>query len=307
TPREKIRFEHGLLGALKRRDFPLTPFPVETVNGGTYVHREVAGRRVYISVFHFLRGEDKYAWNVPGCTMAELRDAARGLALYHNAIAGWEGADFWSGAGFIEQLPGIDKKWRDYARGRDTSPFAACFSRHFHELREEIEWILNSPIRGAYPLLPRLAIHGDYHPGNLKFRDGKMTGMLDFDWSRMDPRCLDLGQAIVYFCARWEKSAAAPLSIRGMDAFLEAYQRGAEETAGVGPLTARERESLPAMTSLGVLALIDWAADEYFNALPDSPNCLGYLRHGVRLLRWLRAEFRVLSSEPGVGFGLLGG
>lgn len=51
--------------------------------------------------------------------------------------------------------------------------------------------------------MSHLVIHGDYHPGNVKFQDGKVSGIFDFDWSNADLRCFDVAIALLYFCSVW--------------------------------------------------------------------------------------------------------
>jgi homoserine kinase type II len=51
----------------------------------------------------------------------------------------------------------------------------------------------NIPSQEKYSAMPRLAVHGDYHPGNLKFQGGKVIAVLDFGWSKIEARCFDVG------------------------------------------------------------------------------------------------------------------
>jgi Ser/Thr protein kinase RdoA (MazF antagonist) len=46
--------------------------------------------------------------------------------------------------------------------------------------------------------LPRTLIHGDFNAGNLLFRQGRLTGLLDFDHARPDARAADLAIATIY-------------------------------------------------------------------------------------------------------------
>ncbi|MDF2671438.1 MAG: aminoglycoside phosphotransferase, partial [Paenibacillus sp.] len=50
--------------------------------------------------------------------------------------------------------------------------------------------------------LPSLIIHGDYHPANIKYSDGKVSGVFDFDWASLQPRVRDIVDGIAYFAAR---------------------------------------------------------------------------------------------------------
>ncbi len=41
----------------------------------------------------------------------------------------------------------------------------------------------------------RLVIHGDWHPGNLLYRDSAIVAVLDFDSARIEPRIIDVANA----------------------------------------------------------------------------------------------------------------
>lgn len=53
--------------------------------------------------------------------------------------------------------------------------------------------------------LPACIIHGDYHPANLKFSNGKVIGVFDLDWATRQPRIRDIVDGILYFAARRKK------------------------------------------------------------------------------------------------------
>ena len=42
-------------------------------------------------------------------------------------------------------------------------------------------------------------IHGDWHPGNMLFRDGKVAVVLDFDAARRNPAVVDLANGMLQF------------------------------------------------------------------------------------------------------------
>ncbi|MFC5647702.1 phosphotransferase enzyme family protein, partial [Paenibacillus solisilvae] len=52
-----------------------------------------------------------------------------------------------------------------------------------------------------YQHLEKLVIHGDYHPGNLKFLNNSVCGLFDFDWISIQPRIRDVVDGIIYFSA----------------------------------------------------------------------------------------------------------
>ncbi len=82
----------------------------------------------------------------------------------------------------------------------DTNDIANYFLEQFDVLINIINII--SPPK-IYHAMPCLAVHGDYHPGYLKYKDGKVTGGFDFGWSEINARCFDVGHAIMHFCTNW--------------------------------------------------------------------------------------------------------
>ncbi|MFA9613150.1 MAG: phosphotransferase [Deltaproteobacteria bacterium] len=292
THENKIKFEHALMKELPERGFDLAPSVVVTKDGSTYAivpEKFAEGNwATCIAVFSYLLGEDRYSWDAPLCTSEELTNAAEVLALYHNTIFGWEGAGNWKEPRIIEQIPLMVKQWRAHAKNAGNSVFDLYFAEHSNYLLETLKESIHYPTRAAYDTLPHLAIHGDYHPGNLKFLNRKISGLFDFDWAKMDARCFDVGLAITYFCSAWEGSEDGNLLLERVISFLDSYQKiEVEDGQELGPLTSPELESLPHMILASNAYVLDWAIGEFYTTHPDAEEYARYLQHGVRLMKWL--------------------
>ncbi|CAN7607631.1 homoserine kinase [Polaromonas sp. LjRoot131] len=91
--------------------------------------------------------------------------------------------------------------------------------------------------------LPRGVVHADLFRDNVMFEDGKLTGFFDFYFAGCDSFLFDLAVCLNDWCidlatgAKDEERSAA---------FVAAYQ-------AVRPLTAQERQLLPAMQRAGAL------------------------------------------------------
>jgi Ser/Thr protein kinase RdoA (MazF antagonist) len=48
--------------------------------------------------------------------------------------------------------------------------------------------------------LPELVIHGDYHGGNLIFRNARIVGVVDYDLAHWCSRAMEVAEAIIAFC-----------------------------------------------------------------------------------------------------------
>lgn len=297
TPEEKVRYEHALLHELQIRRFEFSPRLIATKNGATFVNidRQLKNRthKNYIAVFSFLSGKDKYRWDTPLCSDEELKNAAKMLALYHNTIFNWKGISGWGELNNLDEINWMATKWKVYARNALKSPFDEYFLEQFDYL---LNILNNMPPKEIYNTMPRLAIHGDYHPGNLKFQDGKVIGVFDFDWSKIDARCFDVGLAIMYYCTTWERISDGNLQLDRVESFLGAYQEAAKEIKIIGPLNRLELEYLPHMILMGNLIVVDWILNEFYVTGPDPQEYLKYFRHSASLNRWLEFNWRVLAS-----------
>lgn len=294
---EKIRFEHALLNELQKRKFKFSPLVIATKDGTTYVktgrHLIDQAQENYAAIFSYLPGKDKYRWDTPLCSDEELINAAKMLALYHNTIFDWKCIISWKELSIIDEIKLLAKQWKGYAQNAGKSPFDVYFLKQFDYLLRTLSKI---PSKSAYDAMPRLTIHGDYHPGNLKFQNGKVTGVFDFDWSRIDARCLDVGLAIIYFCSAWDETRDGDLQLDRVDNFLASYQEAAKEIKAIGPLNQLELEYLPEMIKMGNLSVLDWILSDFYSTGSDPREYLKYLRHSVRLNRWLESNYQALTS-----------
>jgi homoserine kinase type II len=110
-------------------------------------------------------------------------------------------------------------------------------------LRAELAYQNHVAASSAFAALPRGPVHADLFRDNVMFDDGRLTGFFDFYFAGVDPFLFDIAVclndwAIDLPTGRHDAERA--------DAFLQAY-------AGVRPLTAAERELLPAMLRAGAL------------------------------------------------------
>jgi len=83
--------------------------------------------------------------------------------------------------------------------------------------------------------LPPAILHGDPHPGNVVVRDGRVRGVIDFDFVHESERVCDVGALLDEFARPGDD---APLDLGRIAPLVAAYEAQA-------PLTAEERASLP--------------------------------------------------------------
>ncbi len=297
---EEIKFEHSIIRCLKEKSFALSAGLLLKKDGTSYVKEvETVSDNVveaYFAVFEFLKGEDKYTWDNPVCSDEELEDSARVLARYHNAVQGLKPEGKRYEPKIIDLLPTIAGNLMKYAKRTGTTKFDYYFLKHLDFTLAVIEGTLSSIKKGDYAKMPQLAVHCDYHPGNLKYRNGRAVGLFDFDWSKIDIRCFDVALAITYFCTTWEGKEDGDLLPDKMEMFLRSYQSESKGMKGVGPLQEEEISCLPLMIKASNLYVLNWDVDDFYIKKLNPYEYLIYLQHNVRFMRWLESNPGILTD-----------
>lgn len=298
---KKIKFEHALLKHLMEQNFGFSPCLFKTRTGKTFVKLKKPSQngknlKYYLTVFNFLQGEDKYSWNHPLCTEQELADAARVLALYHNNVFGWESEKTWAKPVFIDYMPLMVQKWSEYIRMKRNSGFELYFRQHFSSLLRMVQSLQIGALR-TYRRIPQIAIHGDYHPGNLKFQKEKVVAVFDFDWAKVDIRCFDVSLALNYFCSSWNQPHDGQLLLNRVEIFLQAYQQTFKNLKSCYALNDRELHCLPEVMMMSNLSVIDWAVKDFYRKQPDSEEYQHYLQHNVHLMHDLAHKQDLLAAS----------
>ena len=287
---EELICEHSVITHLMQNGFDLVAGVLKTRDGRTYIRREYEGEAAFYAIFEFLRGEDKYTWIDPICEASEIISAAETLARFHQAMAGWKAQGKRQEPRIIELLQNLSEKitaWQDQKKG---TVFDAYLAQNKRLVYQHIGATIDALEQPRFAQLPQVLAHCDYHPGNLKFSQGEVVGLFDFDWSKVETRTFDIGLALVYFFSSWKPETDGQLRLDDMGLFLSAYQAALQGDKRVGPLTGAERQSLPFMIQAGNLYVMNWALLDYYQKEVDADEFLGYLRHHVRMIPWIEDE-----------------
>ena len=110
-------------------------------------------------------------------------------------------------------------------------------------LRSELAYQNHVAESTAYAALPRGPIHADLFRDNVMFRDGQLSGFFDFYFAGVDAWLFDIAVCLNDWAVDLPTGAHDPARAR---AFVQAY-------ASVRPLSAAERQLLPAMLRAGAL------------------------------------------------------
>ena len=290
---EEVEFEHSVIKHLVRKGFDLVARVISTRDGKTFVKQfegeggEDGGGEVFYAVFDFLPGEDKYTWVNPACNDEELKNAAAVLAQFHNAVFDLTPAGKRYEPQIIDLLPVIVENVEKCAEKAGKTEFDAYLLENLGPILETIERTLRAIDEKECEEIVHLVIHCDYHPGNLKFQNSKITGLFDFDWSKVDARCFDVALALTYFCTAWEGKGDGDLQLNKAAVFLGAYQNTLKGAPGVGPLSGIELKYLPHMIDASNVYVLNWTIGDFYSKEVDPQEYLIYLQHGVCTMRWL--------------------
>ena len=221
---EQLPFYLHLMKHLAERGIPV-PAPAADAQGAL-VHR-LAGKPA--AVVDCLRGRSELR---PGVAHCEAVGAM--LARMHLA-----GRDF-----ELEQ-PNL----RGLAWWNETVPIVLPHLEPAQAdlLRAELAYQNHVAAGAAYAGLPRGPVHADLFRDNVMFEDGDLTGFFDFYFAGCDTWLFDLAVCLNDWCVHHsEDEDDGRHEPERAQAMLAAYQ-------SVRPLTALERELLPAMLRAGAL------------------------------------------------------
>lgn len=224
---EGVRWEHRLVEHAAAKGWPV-PLAFPAGEGETAI--EVDGH--VWSLHPFLDGTPPSATSV-----ASRRIMGRLLGRLHHDLESFDDRS---------QRPSFGKVWEldvmvEPAGAGTFNQLLVAFGKEHSELasrvRRERYRNLRELSRLHYPDLPERPVHGDFEPWNLLFKDGQLSGLLDFDQSRRDALACDIAPLLMPFM---------PLETKLAKALLEGYQ-------SVRPLSDLEWELLPSLVRAALL------------------------------------------------------
>jgi homoserine kinase type II len=298
---DEIRFEHSLIEHLVDNGVCPVARLHRTRSGSTfYVQSPRANESMthYYAIFDFIHGEDRYTWVDPHCTPHELRRAGELLAAYHAAVSTLVCNGKRVEKKIVDLLEEVARAWDESPARSKGTVFDRFLAENFELVRRNIAETRAALDRLDVRSLPELVIHCDFHPGNLVFAGEEISGLVDFDWSKVDLRAFDVALAVWYFSASWEGTDNGVLRLDDAHKLLEAYQQALLIPSACAPLSPRELTDLPDLISAANLYVLYWSLRDFFGKDVNPEEYLVYLKHGVACIRWFgqAANLRGLSS-----------
>jgi Ser/Thr protein kinase RdoA (MazF antagonist) len=230
--RASMEYEHAILDAADVKDLPVAA-PCRTKTGNSFA---CIGDDIY-ELFPWIEGIPFD----PG-SLSELNSLATTVALFHRSTSA------------------ITRHKEGQSREDDPDRLVADLVRFVPDAKPQFAdsirdrlAVLRDEVHRRYPVLPRAVIHGDLHPGNVLFRDGRVAVLFDFDWANRQERFRDVGDCILFFCADraepfdtediWSLTQAMRIDTARAATFASGY-------AGVSQIHRSEIDALPIFLSL---------------------------------------------------------
>jgi len=294
---KEILFEHAMITHTMANGFHLLANIVPTRDGDTYVSPVISKNK--FAVFHFLKGEDKYSWDNPLMEDGEYESGAEVLASFHNASQGFEQHDMGRlepiDPGILELIPRFAQSFSHYAKVDYNTKFHSYFTSVLQSILASLKTHrISREDAGRMVLNP---VHGDYHPGNLKFSGGRVVGVFDLDWAKIDLRLFDICLALIYNSVYWGGRNDGNMLSDKCALFLKSYQSTLESIGNLPPLNSVEMDNFPTMMGMANFYLLNWEiSDYYFDSDRNDYEYLAYLKHNVRQMHWIDSHIKELAA-----------
>lgn len=245
----RVAFAHGLLLYLADRGYPVSP-PIRCRAGGDSLL--AINGRIY-ELFAYVRGDRDDGSPASAAAAGEALGSLNRLLFDHRLSAGLKAGplvgSYHAAAAVGEKLQLVPAAVAACDPDTDRDGLQRICAALLRAYREAAQRAGEAGFAGW----PKGIIHGDWHPGNLLYADGRVVAVLDFDSARLEPRAADVANAALQFSMRYGSSADPRTWPPDLD-----FQRFRSLLCGVDRTTARiiEPDELLAIPWLMIEALV---------------------------------------------------
>lgn len=181
----KVAFCHQIQLHLMAQQFPL-PHLIGTRKDNNSL---LQWRGATYELFEFIPGQ-----NYPQ-SLEATGDSGRILALYHKLLENFE-SQYQPSLGSYHMAPAVESGLRQIPKTLAHAP----------NIVQVCDYLLKSYNHAASTVdqlgmetWPKQVIHGDWHPGNMLYRDNRVVAVIDYDSARVLPRILDIANGALQF------------------------------------------------------------------------------------------------------------
>jgi homoserine kinase type II len=129
-----------------------------------------------------------------------------------------------------------------------------------------------------YTMIPKQYIHGDYTPGNILTNNGKVTGIIDFEFCCYDVRPMDLAIAL----------GGGPKALWELDIDLTNISMLTKGFVGICPLTEQELMCIPFLIRLRRAAMFVYFTARFVKGLDNEKWMNGIVDWIFESEEWLK-------------------
>lgn len=273
----RVAFTHALMMHLQSKGFPV-PAIIGTCDDDNSMLQ--LGHRVY-EMFEFIDGERC------GNSLEETMRAGQTLAYFHAAVCDFR-SEWQPPVGSYHRAPNVRAGLNAIPTVSAGNDSVIGHEEDLLQLTQSLHEDYQAAADAAAERIPVVAretiIHGDWHPGNMLFRDGRVVAVIDFDAARRQPPVVDVAYGMLQFSIL--RAATAPdlwpdfFDEARMRRFLAGYRDEA------GELDPAQRLAVPDLMIEALIAeaALPIAVTGSFGRLPG----FGVLQMVARKVRWLQ-------------------
>jgi Ser/Thr protein kinase RdoA (MazF antagonist) len=276
---DRVALAHAVQKHLAGRSFPVTALLPTADEHTTALHMD---NHIY-EFFEFVAGT---RYDASG---EATREAGRQLALFHKAMADF-GAPAEPAQGCFHDSATVRRHLKLISTDRRSAP-----ARQMQAVADDLLLRYDkSSVRVnafGFRAWKRQVIHGDWHPGNLLFRDRRIVAVVDFDSIRVSPSVTDLANGMLQFSIVGDRPNPADWPAHFDEVRLIEFLHGYREAV---KLSKRKLYSLVDLMIETMIAeaVLPVAATGFFGDLSG----LDFLRMILRKTQWLRRHRQDLTE-----------
>ncbi len=187
---KKVAFTHQIQLHLAGENFPLPHLIGTRPDNNSML---VLGERIY-ELFEFVQGKGYNG------SLEATFDAGRILGLYHKLLANFHG-DYQPPKGSYHGASAVGEAILDTTTSLpiDARPEQSVLMDTVKYLEQAYLRCTVKSNKIGLKDWPDQIVHGDWHPGNMLFRDNLVAAVIDYDTARLQQRIIDLANGAIQF------------------------------------------------------------------------------------------------------------
>ncbi len=222
---QDITLEIGVINHLSIKGLPVA-HAFKNISGRYITKSQLGGKNLDMALFSFVTGAMK-----PYPTPEEIRQMGQALSQMHLALQDFQADHIKKYFRLKFETLRLATKINSRIQGEWVYPKVTTAQELQKLWRTDREYLLGLDRRAGESLRAVSVIHGDFHPGNIKFDEGEISGIFDFDNLMHAPKLLDLAICLAQF-KYWHAETTRDTLTEAARPLLEGYQSLSKLTEG---------------------------------------------------------------------------